>query len=182
MIDSTAAGALRRPESVPRMRAGCRTSIHGATRSPAGRSAATTPLWSQRSDGAWRARCPPSTRTASPSCSWIGAQSAGGRDAPRGSPGAKAAPPSAAPPPGRTRRVSSPRAGWWRTVSDAACIRASRAWPRSTTSSTRAPSTSPPASTRSCRPCLAGTRSTGAPGRPSSTSASRSGSGPRSGR
>ena len=73
MIDSTAAGALRRPESVPRMRAGCRTSIHGATRSPAGRSAATTPLWSQRSDGAWRARCPPSTRTASPSCSWIGA-------------------------------------------------------------------------------------------------------------
>ena len=71
--------------------------------------------------------------------------------------------------------MSSPRAGSWRTASAAACTRASRAWPRSTTSSTRAPSTSPPASTRSCRPCLAGTRSTGAPGRRSSTSASRSG-------
>ena len=59
-------------------------------------------------------------------------------------------------PPGRTRHVSSPRAGSWRTASAAACIRASRAWPRSTTSSTRVPSTSPPASTRSSRPSRAG--------------------------
>ena len=177
MIDSTTASERPSPRRMP---AGVGLPNHGETRSPAARWVATTPLWSQRSDGAWRARCPSSTRTARPSCCWIGPQSAGGRGARRGSHGAKAAPPSAASPPGRTRHVSSPRAGSWRTGSAAACIRVSRAWPRSTTSSMRVRSTSPPASTRWSRPSLAGTRSTGARGRPSSTSAYRSGSGPHS--
>ena len=81
------------------------------------------------SGGAWRARCPSSTRTAS-SILLLDRAPIRWRGRGRGSPGARAAPRAQRAAPGRTRPWSSPRAGSWRTASDAACTRASRAWPR----------------------------------------------------
>ena len=80
MIDSATASERL---NAPRVSVGCPLGVGLRTTAQPARLRRARPLrprlWSQGSDGAWRARCPPSTRTARPSCCWIGPQSAGGR-------------------------------------------------------------------------------------------------------
>ena len=115
MIDSTAAGALRRPESVPRMPRWVSDQYPRRNPLACGALGRYDPALVRRDRTALGGRDVrrPRGRRVRSCCLDRPANPLAGRGARRGSPGAKAAPPSAASPPGRTRRVSSPRAGSW---------------------------------------------------------------------